>query len=100
MDVNIQPIPDLAKQKTSTYNKVRIQLNLDSQESLDEFLTSLKSIMPHPEQIDNSLPSNLRLLALLLEEHEEIRRLKYKVECLEERLLMEISGVPPRFIPP
>ena len=100
MDINIQSIPDLAKQKTSIYNKVLIQLNLGNQESLDEFMTFMKRFIMHPEQIDGSLPSNLYLLVLLLEEHEEIRRLKYKVECLEERLLVEISGAPPRFIPP
>ena len=72
----------------------------EDQEVLDHYLSHIKSCIMNSNDKDSILPSEITLLLLIREEYQEINRLKEKVAWLEERLLMEISDAPPRFLPP
>lgn len=79
---------------------VQLGLNGDRQKTLDEMKTSLKQLASIPSDFNWILYSTLPLLQIILAEHEQVQQLKQKVDQLEERLLLEISNAPPKFIPP
>jgi len=66
----------------------------------DHNMSHIKSHIQKSHDKDSIISTEITLLLLILEEFQEINRLKEKVAWLEERLLMEISDAPPRFIPP
>ena len=79
---------------------VQLRLNGDGYKTLDEMMTCLKHSVPNPNDFKWTLYSTLPLLQIILAEHEQVQQLKQKVDQLEERLLLEISNAPPKFIPP
>jgi len=100
MEKTSPTIPVLLEDEASALEWIQLRSLLEDQGGLDHYLSVIKQYIPNPNDKDYTLPSEVTLLLMIIDEHEEINRLKEKVEWLEQRLLMEISDAPPRFIPP
>ena len=100
MEKTSPPLPEFLEDATSSLDRTLFRNLPDDEEGLVHYLSIIKRYLPIPNEKSNPLPSEVTLLLIILEEYHELNQLKEKVAWLEQRLLIEITEAPPRFLPP
>ena len=72
-------------QEEQSYSRFRRALRRADQMALDELFVSAKQHTAAAQYASHALPFEVMLLAMLLEEHKEVMRLREKVEALMEQ---------------
>ena len=71
-------------QEEQSYSRFRRALRRADQLALDELFVSAKQHTAAAQYASHALPFEVMLLAMLLEEHKEVMRLRQRVEALME----------------
>ena len=92
--------PGILKPALTAGRRLKADHKTENPKTTSAHLNQIEQESPAPDQVKTDHPAALSLLGLILEQQDEIERLEERIDRLEERLLMEISNTPPRFIPP
>jgi len=73
-------------QEQEAFSRFRRALRRSDQLALDELFSAAQQHLAASAYASHALPFETFLLAMLLEEHKEVRRLRQRLEDLEQRL--------------
>ena len=90
-------------QEEQSYSRFRRALRRADQLALDELFVSAKQHTAAAQYASHALPFEVMLLAMLLEEHKEVMRLRERVEALSTTHVVDTTdggSEPPRLVDP
>jgi hypothetical protein len=73
-------------QEQESFTRFRRALRRSDQLALDELFSSAQQHLAASAYASHALPFETNLLSMLLEEHKEVRRLRQRLDDLEQRL--------------
>lgn len=76
-------------QEQESFSRFRRALRRSDQLALDELFSAAQQHLAAAAYAAHALPFETFLLSMLLEEHKEVRRLRQRLEALEQHLLQE-----------
>ena len=80
-------------QEQEAFGRFRRALRRSDQQALDDLFAAARQHLAAAAYASHALPFETFLLAMLLEEHKEVRRLRQQVEAL-------LGAIPPSLAPP
>ncbi len=86
MGRTLPSITQVFNQEQEAFNRFRRALRRTDQEALDELFASAHQHLAAASYAAHALPFETFLLAMLLEDHKQIRRLQQRLEALEARV--------------
>ncbi len=90
MGRTLPSITQSLNEEQAAFGRFRRALRRSDQTALDELFTAARQHLAAAAYAANLLPMETFLLAMLLEEHKEVSRLRAQVEALESRLLDDV----------
>ncbi len=87
MGRTLPSITQSLNEEQAAFGRFRRALRRSDQMALDELFTAARQHLAAAAYAANLLPMETFLLAMLLEEHKEVSRLRAQVETLQSRLL-------------
>jgi hypothetical protein len=90
MGRTLPSITQSLNEEQAAFGRFRRALRRSDQTALDELFTAARQHLAAAAYAANLLPMETFLLAMLLEEHKEVARLRAQVEALESRLLDDV----------
>jgi hypothetical protein len=81
-------------QEEASFARFRRALRRSDQLALDDLFTSARQHLAAAQYAAHALPFEVFLLAMLLEEHKEVLRLRQEVEALASRSRLSKSELP------
>lgn len=90
MGRTLPSITQSLNEEQAAFGRFRRALRRSDQTALDELFTAARQHLAAAAYAANLLPMETFLLAMLLEEHKEVARLRAQVETLQSRLLDDV----------
>ena len=90
MGRTLPSITQSLNEEQAAFGRFRRALRRSDQMALDELFTAARQHLAAAAYAANLLPMETFLLAMLLEEHKEVSRLRAQVEALQSRLLNDV----------
>ena len=90
MGRTLPSITQSLNEEQAAFGCFRRALRRSDQMALDELFTAARQHLAAAAYAANLLPMETFLLAMLLEEHKEVARLRAQVETLQSRLLDDV----------
>ncbi len=90
MGRTLPSITQSLNEEQAAFGRFRRALRRSDQTALDELFTAARQHLAAAAYAANLLPMETFLLAMLLEEHKEVARLRAQVEALQSRLLDDV----------
>ncbi len=90
MGRTLPSITQSLNEEQAAFGRFRRALRRSDQMALDELFTAARQHLAAAAYAANLLPMETFLLAMLLEEHKEVARLRAQVETLQSRLLDDV----------
>jgi len=90
MGRTLPSITQSLNEEQAAFGRFRRALRRLDQMALDELFTAARQHLAAAAYAANLLPMETFLLAMLLEEHKEVARLRAQVETLQSRLLDDV----------
>ncbi|GAP18758.1 hypothetical protein [Levilinea saccharolytica] len=90
MGRTLPSITQSLNEEQAAFGRFRRALRRSDQTALDELFTAARQHLAAAAYAANLLPMETFLLAMLLEEHKEVARLRVQVEALQSRLLDDV----------